>query len=67
MNSYNTASSALENLNVQLELVRQSREFWFRACIIGSILFVLNCIGKVIMFILWAKRIPVPRWLDILI
>jgi len=67
MLSFRNLSAELENLNLQLELEKQKVKlrnkilFWFG---LAGVVIVL-C--KVVAFILYAKRVPIPRWLDILL
>jgi uncharacterized integral membrane protein len=67
MNSFRALSGELENSNQQLGQekekvrVRNKALLWFG--IIGGIIIL----GKIAAFILYAKRVPMPRWLDIIL
>ena len=67
MNSFRASSAALESSNFQLELEKRRNAGLMKLLWTGAALFLINVAGKAVMFILWAKGINVPRWLDILI
>ena len=67
MLSFRNLSAELDNLNIQLtkeqERVQTRNKILFWFGIIGAIILL----GKIIAFILYAKRVPIPRWLDIVL
>jgi len=67
MNSFRDLSNKLENLNLQVELekekVRTRNKVLLWLGIIGGVIIL----GKIAAFILYAKRVPMPRWLDIIL
>jgi len=67
MLSFRASSAALENLKVQLEREKEKVRarnkilLWFG--IIGAVIVS----GKIAAFILYTRRVPTPRWLDIIL
>jgi hypothetical protein len=67
MNSYNTASAALENSNLLLELEREKVRARNKALLWFGITGSVIILGKIAAFILYAKSVKIPRWLDIIL
>jgi hypothetical protein len=54
-------------LNLQLVQWKSKYQALFNIAITGAALYVINLLGKAVMFVLYIKKVRVPRWLDILI
>ena len=74
MRSFKSLSVELDNLSMQLvqektKVRTEQEKVRVRNTVLlwAGMLFLINMAGKVVMFILYAKRMPVPRWLDIII
>jgi len=61
--SFKAASKALEELNVQLEVWKEKYWTLFKVAIVGSILFLINVVAKILLQILHAKGIKLPYWI----
>jgi hypothetical protein len=67
MYSFRALSSELEDLNLQLELERERVRVRNKALLWVGIFGGVIILGKIAAFILYAKRVPIPRWLDIVL
>ena len=67
MNSFRASSAALENSNLKLEREKRKNKTLVKLLWAGTVLFLINAAGKVVMFALWGKGVKAPRWLDILV
>jgi hypothetical protein len=67
MNSFRALSNELENLNLQVELEREKVRARNKALLWVGIIGGVIILGKIAAFILYAKRVPMPRWLDIVL
>jgi capsule polysaccharide export protein KpsE/RkpR len=67
MNSFRALSSELESLSLQLELERERVQARNKALLIIGIVGGAIILGKIAAFILYAKSVKIPRWLDIVL
>lgn len=67
MLSFRASSAALENSNLQLELEKEKVRARNKALLWFGIIGAVITLGKLAAFILYAKRVPMPRWLDIVL
>ena len=67
MNSLKNLSAELDNLNLQLEKERERVRTRNKILLWLGIIGAVITLGKVAAFIFYAQRIPIPRWLDIIL
>ena len=67
MTSFRGLSAELENLNLKLAQEREKVRARNEALLWFGIIGVVIILGKIAAFILYAKHVPMPRWLDIVL